>query len=36
MRATTVDTPVPYLLQDLILLIDERMGQGSKKPRPRA
>jgi uncharacterized protein len=23
----TVDTPVPYLLQDLILLIDERMGK---------
>jgi len=23
----TVDTPIPYLLQDLILLIDERMGK---------
>lgn len=23
----TIDTPVPYLLQDLILLIDERMGK---------
>ena len=28
----TVDTPVPYLLQDLLSLIDERMGRLENRP----
>lgn len=28
----TVDTPVPYLLQDLLSLIDERMGRLDNRP----